>query len=176
MKLTTEEFLRDKLDPSIPACAAIAALASAGRINEAEAAFASFIRAFLQPDHYFRIPYYGQENRWKAPEDSEETVFERLSRGAIMAVGPSGSGFLHEFGASGIQWEANPTPGKYGEWTWQINRHHEFRALGHAFMKKNSMKTRRQRPLTSHCDKRRSSLCAFRESSRSAPRSVRFAR
>ena len=133
MKLSTTEFLRDKLDRTVPACAKIAAMAEAGRITEAEAAFGAFVRASLQPEKYFRIPYYEQENKWKNPEDTEETVYERLAHGAIMSVGPSGTGFLHEFGPEGIQWEANPTPGKYGEWTWQINRHHEFRALGHLY-------------------------------------------
>ena len=52
----------------------------------------------------------------------------RLERGAVVSTG-----FLHEFGADGIRFESNPTPNQYKEWTFQLNRHHEWRLLGHRY-------------------------------------------
>lgn len=128
MRLTADEFLKTRLDPSVPALAAIAAMEAAGDAEGAQHAFAGYVRANLQPDKYFRIPYYPPENAWLARNETEEQIAERLSHGAVMSCG-----FLWDFGADGIQWEANPTPNHYREWTWQLNRHHEWRMLGHLY-------------------------------------------
>lgn len=128
MRLTGIEFLKTKLNTAIPALADIARTASLGQDADAERAFAAYVRGTLQPEKYFRIPYYPPENAWLARNESEEAVAARLAEGKIMSVG-----FLWDFGPGGIRWEANPTPNHYREWTWQLNRHHEWRMLGHLY-------------------------------------------
>ena len=128
MRITSKEYFLTKLDTTIPALSGLPALAEAGKMDEAEHVYAEFVRAQLQPEKFFRIPYYDQENAWKSRGESEEDVYHRLQHGAIMSCG-----YLHDFGEAGIQWEANPTPNAYNEWPWQINRHHEFRMLAHLY-------------------------------------------
>ncbi len=128
MKLTTADFLREKINHTLPGLSDIPALLNAGDLAGAEAEFTAFLRANLCPEKYFRIPYYGPENAWIANGETEADVAARLARGKVMSVG-----FMHDFGEEGIQFEANPTPNTYREWTWQLNRHHEWRMLGHLY-------------------------------------------
>jgi len=128
MKLTTRDFLLHKIDHSLPALAPIPALLAAGDPDGAEAAFAGYLRTSLSPEKYFRIPYYPPENAWLMKDESEYDAAERMARGMFMSVG-----FMHDFGEGGVQFEANPTPNQYKEWTWQLNRHHEWRMLGHLY-------------------------------------------
>ncbi|MBE6561085.1 MAG: hypothetical protein E7662_08155 [Ruminococcaceae bacterium] len=128
MKLTTAAFLREKINHSLPGLDRIPALLNAGNLNGAEAEFAVFLKNFLRPEKYFRIPYYGPENAWIADGETEADVAARLARGKVMSVG-----FMHDFGKDGIRFEANPTSNEYREWTWQLNRHHEWRMLGHLY-------------------------------------------
>ena len=128
MKLTTAAFLREKINHSLPGLDRIPALLDAGNLNGAEAEFAVFLKNFLRPEKYFRIPYYGPENAWIADGETEADVAARLARGKVMSVG-----FMHDFGKDGIRFEANPTSNEYREWTWQLNRHHEWRMLGHLY-------------------------------------------
>ena len=128
MRLSVEEYLLSKIDLSRDELSAIPSLISGGDLAGAERAYASFVRSRLRPDKYFRLPYYSQENAWKSADETEEDVYERLRHNAVMSCS-----YLHDFSDAGIQWEANPTPNQYREWTWQLNRHHEFRLLGHLY-------------------------------------------
>ena len=128
MRLTTKEYLLTKINVSHAELAAIPALIQEGRTGEAEHVYAEFVRARLQPEKYFRIPYYGPENVWKLPSETEADVYRRLLHNEVVSCG-----YAYDFGEAGVQWEANPTPNQYREWTWQLNRHHEFRALGHLY-------------------------------------------
>lgn len=128
MRLTTAAFLREKINHTLPGLTEIPALLDAGDLAGAEAEFAAYLKATLCPEKYFRIPYYEPENAWIARGETEADIAARLARGKIMSVG-----FMHDFGEEGIRFEANPTPNQYREWTWQINRHHEWRMLGHLY-------------------------------------------
>ncbi|MBO4326808.1 MAG: alginate lyase family protein [Clostridia bacterium] len=128
MRITTAEFIRTRLDRSFAELDDAAKLAEEGRVAEAEHAYAEFVRAKLDPERFFSKPYPGQENVWKKALEIDREIYERMQRGAVMSCN-----YLHEFGPDGIQWEANPTPNKYAEWTWQLNRHHEFIALARLY-------------------------------------------
>ena len=128
MRITSREYLLNKIDTDIPDLSPIPSLIHAGKMEEAEHVYAQFVRARLQPEKYFRIPYYPAENVWMTPSETEEGVFLRLERNAVVSCG-----YRHDFGPGGIRWEDNPTPNHYTEWPWQLNRHHEFRMLGHLY-------------------------------------------
>ncbi len=125
MRLSVSEFLSAKLDYSIPALAGIPQMIAAGDIPAAEAAFADYIRKNLDPDRYFRIPFTPlNTGREILREESYEQAAERLSKGGIVSVG-----FCHYFPGGIVDYNINPTPDGYVEWT-QVHRHHEFRMLG----------------------------------------------
>ena len=128
LHVSSEEFLRDKLDTAREGLRLIPELIAAGKIAEAEHEFGEFIRRSLEPEKFFRVPYSPFGNVCMLPGETEQQLFERLERGKIMSCN-----YLHDFGPSGILWEANPTPNKYAEWTWQLNRHPEFGILGHLY-------------------------------------------
>lgn len=128
MRLTTAEFLKTKVDLTRPGLGEIPAKLDRGDLCGAEADFAAYLRATLRPDDYFQIPYYAPENVWLKKGETEQDVAERLAHGEVMSCG-----FMHNFGEGGIRFEANPTPNQYREWTWQLNRHHEWRMLGHLY-------------------------------------------
>lgn len=128
LHISSEEFLREKLDTSLPGLECIPRLLEEGKLEDAEREYAVFVRRSLKPDKYFRVKYRPYDNAWALPGETDRHIFERLSRGEIMSCG-----YMHNFGPDGIRWEANPTPNKYAEWTWQLNRHFEFRALGRLY-------------------------------------------
>ena len=129
IRLTSEELLSEKLDPSIDEFRAVPALLKAGDLAGAEHVFAEYVRSNLKPRLFFTMPFPPYENQWREKSESDRAVFERLLHGEIMSVG-----FMHDFGDGGIQWESNPMPSKYKEWPWQLNRHHEFIALAKLYL------------------------------------------
>jgi len=129
MRLNTAEFLRTKINHALPGLDGIPALLDAGQLPEAEAAFRRYLQDTLQLERYFSTPYYPPENAWIKKGETEADAAERLARGEIVSVY-----FPHCFGSpEEVQFEANPTPNQYVEWTYQINRHHEWRMLGHLY-------------------------------------------
>ncbi len=128
LHISTEEFLREKIDVSREGLDRIPHLLDEGDLAAAEHEYAVFVRRNLQPDKYFSTGFNPPENAWALPGETDRQIFERLCRGEIMSCG-----YMHDFGEDGIRWEANPTPNKYAEWTWQLNRHFEFRALGRLY-------------------------------------------
>lgn len=128
LHISSAGFLGEKIDTSREELKEIPELIAAGDLAGAEHIFAAFVRRQLQPDKYFLIPYGPLGRSWTLPGETEQQIFERLERGEIMSCN-----YMHCFGSGGIRWEDNPTPNKYAEWTWQLNRHHEFRVLGHLY-------------------------------------------
>ena len=122
--MTIAEYLKEKLDTGIPELAAIPGLIDAGRQLDAERIYAGFVRTHIDPERFFSLPEPAPENVWKLPGETDADVCRRLLANTVMSCN-----YMHDFGEAGIQWEANPTPNGYAEWTWQLNRHHEFIAV-----------------------------------------------
>lgn len=73
------------------------------------------------------IPYEMPENAVILPEESEEEACRRIQKHVVVSVGVP-----CDFGAENrVDWESNPTYNGYREWTWQLNRHHEWKMLAH---------------------------------------------
>jgi hypothetical protein len=128
MKLSVSEYLLNKIDLTIDELKTIPSLIKAGDISGAESCFAGYVRSVLRPEKYFRLPYYAMGGTWKSENETEEDIYKRLLHNEVMSCS-----YRHDFGEAGIRWEDNPTPNHYYEWTWQLNRHHEFRMLGHLY-------------------------------------------
>ena len=129
MLTTYETLFCDALDSSIPALSDIDVTYREQGIQAAEKQLADYIRATLRVEDYFTIPYKGRENVRRAPTDSELEAAEKILEGELCSCG-----FSHKFSDTAhVDWECNPTPNQYAEWTWQLSRHPEWRCLGYCY-------------------------------------------
>ena len=128
MFITDEKFFCEEIDTSIPELSNIADTFKNDGLAAAEKQLCDYVRKVLRPDMYFRIPYYGRENRWAEDNEDDLAVSERVLKGELMSVG-----FMHKFEGGKVDWMLNPTYNNYREWPWQLNRHHEFRCLGKVY-------------------------------------------
>ena len=129
MLTTYEKLFCDALDRSIPALADIDVTFREKGVEAAEKQLADYIRATLRTEDYFTMPYQDRENAWCDPDADDLTAAEVILTGEL-----SSCGYPHKFpDISSVDWECNPTPNQYAEWTWQLSRHHEWRCLGHCY-------------------------------------------
>ncbi len=129
MLTTYEKLFCEALDLSVPALAGIDVTFREEGLEAAEKRLADYVRATLRAEDYFTIPYQERENVWASPEDDELAAAEKILTGELCSVG-----FVHKFpDTAHVDWESNPTPNNYLEWTWQLSRHHEWRCLGYCY-------------------------------------------
>ena len=129
MYISDERFFCSELDTSIDGLKGIDTLFKDKGTEAAEKQFADFIRGYLKPDMYFRIPYYGRENAWARKDEDDFAAAERIMTGELCSVG-----YFTKFpDTKSVIWDSNPTANQYGEWTWQLSRHHEWRCLGRCY-------------------------------------------
>ena len=129
MLTTYEKLFCDALDRSIPALSDIDVTFREKGIEAAEKQLADYIRATLRTDDYFTIPYQDRDNVWCDPDADDLAAAEVILTGELCSCG-----YPHKFpDISSVDWECNPTPNQYAEWTWQLSRHHEWRCLGHCY-------------------------------------------
>ena len=95
--------------------------------NEGEEAarirFANYVRTSLPFDNYFTIPYPPEENKWYAEGEDPYVTGEKILKNILTSCE-----YEHNFGDKVI-WDFNPTYEGNVEWTYQLNRHHEFRHI-----------------------------------------------
>ena len=129
MLTTNHQLFCELLDKSIPALADIDVTFGERGTAAAEKQLADYIRATLRSEDFFKIPYQPKENEWILPEDDDFAAAEKIIRGELRSVGVP-----YKFpDTAHVDWESNPTPNEYKEWTWQLSRHHEWRCLGHCY-------------------------------------------
>lgn len=96
----------------------------------ARKAFASYIRSTLEPERFFSVPYEEPENAYLLPGETACQACERIVNDHVMVA----VGVPYDFGKEKEpDWSANPTDNQYEEWTWQFNRHPEFKLLAHEY-------------------------------------------
>jgi len=129
MYVTTERFFCEELNTSVPGLEGIDQVFRNEGTAAAEKQFADFIRGYLKPEMYFRIPYYGRENAWARKDEDDFQAAERILTGELCSVG-----YFTKFpDTKSVKWRENPTANQYKEWTWQLSRHHEWRCLGRCY-------------------------------------------
>ena len=101
--------------------------AKSGDIDGAVAQFGSFLRSFLNPELFAdHIPFVGGENF--EINETREHVIERIMNNHLISCG------VHcQYDKETVDWEYNPTPNNFREFTWQLQRHHEFRFLAYEY-------------------------------------------
>lgn len=100
-----------------------------GEEKEMRRTFAQYIRSHLKPELLFQSPYEIPENVYMLPNETEEEAGARILTKELVSCGVS-----HEFGEE-VNWFYNPTANQYAEWTWQLNRHNEWKLLAHLYRK-----------------------------------------
>lgn len=129
MLTTYETLFCDALDPSIPALSDIDLTFRERGVEAAEKQLADYIRATLRGEDYFTLPYHDRKNAWHDSTHAELAAAEKTLSGNL-----SSCGFFHKFpDTASVDWECNPTPNNYAEWTWQLSRHPEWRRLGYCY-------------------------------------------
>ena len=125
--LTDERFFRELVDLTQPGMEGIAQAAAAGDFSTCRRIFAAQVRASLDPERFFTIPYEPGENLFTYPGESEEEAAERICTLHLISVGVP-----MQFEGE-VDWFANPTYNQYKEWPWQLSRHHEWKLLAHQY-------------------------------------------
>ncbi len=131
MLITEKQFYTEELDFTIPEMAKVKELYEAGDVEGAEHTFAEYLKATLDPEHYFALS--GVEiGQGGSTQDVSCSIIENadmICRGKVRSCS-----YTHDFGGE-IDWNFNGTPDGYREWLWQLNRHHIFKIIAYAYVK-----------------------------------------
>ena len=127
-RTSPETFLSEHIDTTIPALSVIPALLEAGDLAGAEKVFADHVRASLKS---------GKVNKeWIDKEYSPADMAKLAARaGKVMDYELSSVGIPYRFPNRKIDWEFNPTPNQYCEWTYQLSRHWDWSILAEYYVK-----------------------------------------
>ena len=122
-RTTVEEFFKKRVDTSIPELSGIPALMAAGDIAGAEKAFADYVRATMPADRII--------DEWLGRDYSPKALSNLAARArTVMDYTLVSCRIPHHFADHRVDWHINPTPDKYKEWTWQLNRFDSVMPLG----------------------------------------------
>lgn len=125
--LSDEEFFQQCLNEDIDAVKNMKKAAEAGDYASARHQFAEYIRTSLQPEVFFSIPYEKPENQIMKDGETEKEAADRICENKMISCG-----IEYDFGEK-VDWDYNPTPNQYKEWTWQLNRHNDWKLLAHVY-------------------------------------------
>lgn len=124
-RLSDQEFF-EMLNLDYPGLEKVKQAVSNSEIDEAKSKFVKHIKDRENPKWHF-----DWHARPENPSTSgfDTTTVDRYARNELVSVG-----VWHDFGGE-IDWSINPMENKYREWTWQLSRHHFWRAMGRAYWK-----------------------------------------
>lgn len=126
-KLTDARFFGELIDCSIPGLEEIPKAAAVGDYAKCRKVLAAYVRATLEPDKFFTLPYERSENLFTFKGETEEEAAERISKLHLISCGTP-----YQFKEK-VDWFHNPTYNQYKEWTWQLNRCHEWKVLAYQY-------------------------------------------
>ncbi|MBR4887868.1 MAG: alginate lyase family protein [Clostridia bacterium] len=124
-KLTDAKFFGELLDCTLPGLEEIPALAAKEDYAACRGLFAAYVRQMLNPERYFKALHV--RGYYPYPEE-EGNPAERAVKNLIFSCGME-----WDFGEGPVDWFFNPTYNGYPEWTWQMNRHPEWRNMARAY-------------------------------------------
>lgn len=124
-RLSDSEFF-SALNLDYPGLEEIKQAVSNNDLAKAKSEFVKHIRNRETPKWHF-----DWRNRPENPDSTgfDTSTVDRYARNELVSVG-----VWHDFGDD-IDWSINPMENKYREWTWQLSRHHFWRAMGRAYWK-----------------------------------------
>lgn len=133
-RVSDEQFFMHLIDDSIPELKAVKQAAAAQNYRQARALFAAYARKSWDAERFSQLPVPGvgrsfllETETALSETDRYRAAADRILEGQVVSTGTA-----HAFEGE-IDWMSNPTYNQYREWTWQLNRHHDFVALARAY-------------------------------------------
>lgn len=128
--ISDKEFFLDVLDQNNENLASVFEYAKNDEFDQARIAFAKYVRTHLQPEKLLQIPFEFPENVFMLKGESLQEAAKRICDYRLMSVGQ-----MSDFSETReVDWESNPTSNQYKEWTWQLNRHNEWKVLSAVYL------------------------------------------
>jgi len=121
-RLSDELFFTQHVDTSLPGLAGITDAAAAGDFAACRRIFAAFVRQMFDTERFFSIKRKMDGVIEDELQDTERA--EKAVRNIMCSVGVE-----YDFGDGPIDWYSNHTYNQYKEWTWQLNRHKEWKVM-----------------------------------------------
>lgn len=125
IKISDKKFFTELIDYSIAELSAVKEASEKEDFSLCRRLFAEYIRDSIEPKKFFSAVPGRNE-----PQPDKDTIEkgDNACRRYMVSCG-----IPCDFGENEVQWESNPTPTGYREWTFQINRHQEFVNLARAY-------------------------------------------
>ena len=89
MYITNDRFFCEELSSEYPELKHIGTTYREKGLEAAEKQLADFVRGFMRPEDYFKIPYYERENAWALGSDDDFAAAEKIIRGELRSCGVS---------------------------------------------------------------------------------------
>ena len=125
LTITEKLFYTELIRRDLPGLGNLAKIYESEGSRAAEKCFADYVRKNLPYEKYFSIPYAPDENVWRIQGEDDYVTGEK-----ILSLNLMSCGYAHQYEGGVVDWNLNPTYNGYPEWTYQVNRHHEWRLLG----------------------------------------------
>jgi hypothetical protein len=128
--ISDQTFFLEVLNPDYEGLQDVHEAALRGDYETAKIAFAEHVRQSLKVELFSKIPYEFPENVFMLDGETMREAADRICRYQLMSVG-----VMADFSSEKrVDWESNPTYNDYKEWTWQLNRHNEWKILAHEYL------------------------------------------
>lgn len=125
IKITDKEFFTSLLDYEIKELAGVKCAAEKEDFSLCRKLFSAYVQDTLNPDKFFETLFD------KSDAENKEELIENAEKACRHYM--VSCGIPCDFGDNAVEWESNPTPTEYKEWTYQINRHMELLTLAKAY-------------------------------------------
>lgn len=126
-KLNDEDFFIKVIDTSKNGMESLAKAIIKRDFSLCRKLFAEYIRSHLDCEKFLNVPFTMGDNDFMFSGESEQEAADRILTHKFISCGtPFQLGDV-------VDWFANPTENQYKEWTWQLNRHHEWMLLAKAY-------------------------------------------
>ena len=127
--LTDAQFFGEIIDYSMPGLEMLQDAVKDQDYALCRKLFASCVRKDLEDkeDLFFSIPYDFPPNEFVLPGERVEDAVDRIKKNRFVSVG-----IPYQFEDT-VDWFFDPTNNHLQEWTWQFNRHHEWKLLANHY-------------------------------------------
>ena len=126
-RTSAEEFFAKHVDTSVPDLAGIPALMEKGEVQAAKKIFADHVRTTMPTDKII--------DEWLGRKYPPRALSNLTARArTVMDYTLVSCRIPHHFADHKVDWHINPTPDKYKEWTWQLNRFDSVMPLGEYYV------------------------------------------
>lgn len=128
--ITEKQFYSELIRNDLPGLEGLGETYEKEGSRAAEKRFADYIRENLPFEKYFSMPYAPEENVWRIKGEDDLVTGEKILAHNLMSCG-----YAHQYEGEDIDWNLNPTYNGSVEWTYQVNRHHEWRHIAMLYRK-----------------------------------------